>query len=350
MASFYPLVLNSVHALADREAREAAYERSRSALRAMQTSGDPFSAEQVTAQTRDLEDAIERVEREKTAASAIPQASPPVSASARLRAPLPRILPPPTLPSMRSNAEAKTAAVAVPPQIIDSTDATRGKPRHPVIALAALAAVLLSLAAWIYLRTPPSPQTATARVDPIAQGSPATEIAVLHRRQVDNSGSASWRAEPPTSADAASSGFRAVATFPSGEGYASGLRVAFAMNGNSTAANPAAQIAEIRFTTPDDRPLDVSSVGGVLIRRTDTESGQPLLGLTATTTVPGLFIVGTSPLAKDIDANGASLRDAAWIDIAFVQPDGVAAVVSIAVGKGQTVIRSAQNAWSRSGR
>lgn len=384
MSKFYPLIWKSLAGLATREEREIVYDRSREALRAMQEQNPGFSNEEVSAQSRELEDAIERAERETEKSLRRQSSSSLSSAFQEALSQGPKVPAGPRDPAELSGHEGVGSGLLAGKAPAIPTDRSVGEPRARIarspelapgkaaaeqmekgsvsasnprglralkVVAAALAILIVPLALWFYRQESTKPQAVPTESRETAPQPLPVELAMLYRGPDKLAGPVSWRAEPATTSDGKDAGFHVEATFEPAQQLREGLKLAVTVSGNTPSeSNPAPQVAELRFTSRLGQPIEIKTAPGILIRKSSSDVGEPLLALAARSSVPGLFILATSPVSSDAEANFALLQDSGWIDIPFVDADDTPAVVAIPVSRSQGIVREAVNSWRSNAR
>jgi hypothetical protein len=193
------------------------------------------------------------------------------------------------------------------------------------------------------------PAVAPRSVAPVAVTATGTQDALLYEEAAGENGSdimhrgrIDWSLETDTSAGAGpETVIRGTADFPSRD-----LQAAITIRRNLDQALPASHTIEIVFDTPPDFPFgEVGSIGGILMKPSEPEQGQPLAGAAARVT-SGFFLVGLSGLPEDLQRNVALLQERSWIDVPILYTNGKRAILSVAKGEdGEQAFSEAFEAW-----
>ncbi|MFC5586455.1 hypothetical protein ACFPOD_15175 [Nitratireductor kimnyeongensis] len=134
---------------------------------------------------------------------------------------------------------------------------------------------------------------------------------------------------------------RADATIPE-----KNLQLKMTIRRNADESLPASHILEIIFLTPDD--FDGGGIDSVLrvsLKRSEQDTGNPLLGIPAKI-ADGFFLVALSDSTADTETNMLLLRRQSWIDIPVVYKSGRRALITIEKGiPGDKVFTDVLNAW-----
>lgn len=387
MADYYPLLQRALEGLSDTapEKRREVYDRARSALTTQLRSLDPPLAEaDITRESLALNEAIDRLERERAPRDP-PTPRMPAASSGRMGAP-PRA-PEPDPPPIERNAPRERPRVeTVAPSVADS-----GRGRSVILGtVLVLVVASIAIAAW-YLRDRPAdlpgPTAATEtprpesegklgdrvaggerlpggeRAGPSSSGSligqPASnvqsrDVAVAQRAVLYEENPADAQA-PKTSAgralwrlDAVNAGqgqpletvVRVTIEVPD-----SGLTLALTIRRNADATLPASHTVELAFTTSGDANRSVRDVGLLQFKNDETVRGTPVAGLP----VPvkdNLFLIGLSNLRSDIERNTDLILHRNWVDLPIRFASGGRAILSFEKGvSGEQILNDAFRQW-----
>ena len=387
MADYYPLLQRALEGLSDTapEKRREVFDRARSALTTQLRSLDPPLAEaDITRESLALNEAIDRLERERAPRDP-PTPRMPAASSGRMGAP-PRA-PEPDPPPIERNAPRERPRVeTVAPSVADS-----GRGRSVILGtVLVLVVASIAIAAW-YLRDRPAdlpgPTAATEtprpesdgklgdrvaggerlpggeRAGPSSSGSligqPASsvqsrDVAVAQRAVLYEENPADAQA-PKTSAgralwrlDAVNAGqgqpletvVRVTIEVPD-----SGLTLALTIRRNADATLPASHTVELAFTTSGDANRSVRDVGLLQFKNDETVRGTPVAGLP----VPvkdNLFLIGLSNLRSDIERNTDLILHRNWVDLPIRFASGGRAILSFEKGvSGEQILNDAFRQW-----
>ncbi len=124
------------------------------------------------------------------------------------------------------------------------------------------------------------------------------------------------------------------------------MTVRFSFHKNSDDTLPASHLIEVTVDTPADFPgKNITEVPRVVMKSTEEERGQPLVGAAAKV-ADGFFWIALSANQNDIAANVALLRARNWIDLPFVYGSGQRAILTFEKGTpGDRVFEEAFTAW-----
>ncbi|SDB02339.1 hypothetical protein [Bauldia litoralis] len=124
------------------------------------------------------------------------------------------------------------------------------------------------------------------------------------------------------------------------------MSVRFSFHKNSDETLPASHLIEVTVDTPASFPgQDITEVPRVVMKSSEEERGQPLVGAAAKV-ADGFFWVALSANQNDIASNVALLRARNWIDLPFVYGTGQRAILTFEKGTpGERVFEEAFAAW-----
>lgn len=126
------------------------------------------------------------------------------------------------------------------------------------------------------------------------------------------------------------------------------LQLKMTIRRNVDQSLPASHIMELIFLTPDDfAEGGVDNVLRVTMKRTEQDTGNPLLGIPAKI-ADGFFLVALSDSPADVQANTLLMRRQSWIDIPIVYSSGRRALMTLEKGvPGDRIFNEALAAWQR---
>jgi hypothetical protein len=124
------------------------------------------------------------------------------------------------------------------------------------------------------------------------------------------------------------------------------LKIKMTIHKNADKSLPASHLIEILVDTPPDFPgKGIKKVPRIVMKQTDEDGGEPLVGADAKIT-DGFFWIALSASEADISANLALLRERDWIDLPFVYESGQRAILTFEKGPhGDRVLQKAMAAW-----
>lgn len=136
---------------------------------------------------------------------------------------------------------------------------------------------------------------------------------------------------------------RATATVPERD-----LTVKLTIRENHDDTLPASHLIELSFITPDDFPGGgIANVPGMIMKKTEEERGNALLGAAARVS-SGLFWIALSSGEEDEVQNKRLLSDRAWIDIPILYENGRRAILTLQKGEsGERAVAQALKAWEK---
>jgi hypothetical protein len=107
-------------------------------------------------------------------------------------------------------------------------------------------------------------------------------------------------------------------------------------------------LLELRFTQPDRSLFEgVVNLGKIFMTNEEHSRRLELVGRMANVR-PGLFLLGLSGLAMDVQENARHLREQSWLDFALVYQDGSRALLTVEKGdSGQQAIEEAFSEWGQ---
>ncbi|ACL62318.1 hypothetical protein [Methylobacterium nodulans] len=408
MADYYPLLARALDALPDRspDMRKAVYERARAALTGQLRSLDPpLSEEDIDAERRSLDAAIDRLEVEYGGAPRVREPEPAVAEAAP---PLPEpepaaepALPEPGPPVALKLPDPDRSKLAEPAAESPAEDgqATRQRPRIDVvrpkgdrsrllrngIVAGVLAAVIGAIAftAWSLRDTPATLQSKISenaaerppesqdskfadRVGgeraPAAPAAPAapsrpsaagSDIAIAQRATLyEESGGPNnapraiqgqvvWRLDAINAGQGQPLQTVVRATL---EVQEAGLSLALVIRRNTDTTLPASHVIELTFT-PGNPSRSVRDVGLLQFKDDESGRGSPVSGLP----VPvreNIFLIGLSSLKSDVERNSDLLMRRNWIDLPIRYASGGRAILTFEKGSaGEQVMRDAFAQW-----
>ncbi|MFE1602837.1 histidine kinase [Methylobacterium sp. ID0610] len=399
MADYYPLLARALDALPDHspDMREAVYERARAALTGQLRSLDPpLSEEDIDAERRSLDAAIDRLETEYGGAPAPPEPAPEAAlpeppAAEILPEPGPPValkLPEPDRPKPEPAADsaAEDGQARQRPRIdvVRPKGDRSGLLRNGIVA-SVLAAVIGAIAftAWSLRDTPatlqskidenaaerpPEPQEskfadrvggerAPQAALPGTPAKPATaaggDITIAQRATLyeetggPNNGPRAMQGQAVWRLDAVNAGQgQPLQTVVRGtiDVQEAGLSLAMVIRRNTDATLPASHVIELTFT-PNDPARAVRDVGLLQFKDDESARGSPVSGLP----VPvreNIFLIGLSSLKGDVERNGDLLLRRNWIDLPVRYASGGRAILTFEKGAaGEKVMRDAFAQW-----
>ncbi|WEX10012.1 hypothetical protein [Chelativorans sp. AA-79] len=127
-----------------------------------------------------------------------------------------------------------------------------------------------------------------------------------------------------------------------------GLQLRMTIRRNTDQSLPASHIVELIFLTPENfQGGGISNVLRMSMKRTEQDTGSPLLGIPAKI-ADGFFLVALSDSQADQRVNLTLLRRQSWIDIPIVYSSGRRALITMEKGvPGERIFNQAIDAWSR---
>lgn len=126
------------------------------------------------------------------------------------------------------------------------------------------------------------------------------------------------------------------------------LQLKMTVRRNVDQSLPASHIIELIFLTPDNfGGGGVNNVLRVAMKRTEQDTGSPLLGIPAKI-ADGFFLVALNDSRADLEANSTLMRRQSWIDIPIVYTSGRRALITLEKGvPGERIFDEALEAWSQ---
>jgi hypothetical protein len=128
------------------------------------------------------------------------------------------------------------------------------------------------------------------------------------------------------------------------------MTIRFTLHKNSDDTLPASHLVEVVVDTPADFPGQaIGSIPRIVLKPTEEERGQPLVGAAAKV-ADGFFWIALSAAEPDIASNLSLIRERNWIDLPFVYENGQRAILTFEKGTpGERVFEKALAAWSTPG-
>lgn len=127
-----------------------------------------------------------------------------------------------------------------------------------------------------------------------------------------------------------------------------GFSLDFTIRKNNDDALPATHTVELIFALSEGSEGEqVANIGGLLMKASEPERGEPLRGAAARVT-DGFFIIGLSSEDSDVPVNERLLREREWIDIPILYASGKRGIVTLHRGaEGSAAFTEALDAWAQ---
>ncbi|MEN5084132.1 histidine kinase [Bosea sp. TWI1241] len=397
MADFHPILARAIAGLTDKspEARQAVYDRARTALIAQLRGLDPpLSEADITRERLSLDEAVARIEAEITLADAIEPSLPPLPAARpAVEEPeppgrsVPADQPEPAQPAGEDQAALRPR---VAPQRRRSVD-----PGHLRTAIVgggvAIAVAAIAGTAYYIHKVNPGDQTVRTRTETLqrpaqqpqdqagkiveraggepvsgtqqgqrngaatqapGEALPVSQRAVLYIEVPETPqqprtvpGRVSWRLDSDTvgQGQPVETIVRATIEIPE-----AGTSLDFTIRRNTDAAFPATHIIGMRFTTTGEAANDaIREVGVPQFKVEESERGAPLSAI-ASALGDNLFVAALSSVPVEAERNLGLLRDRAWIDLPVRFASGRRGIITFEKGAaGAQTMVDALNRWQR---